>query len=71
VPHVPVRFEARVELLKDEAFEVCGALALGESLLRRFGLYGEAAHMAAAFDVVEGRLVAPPPYDGEESGVGS
>ncbi len=60
-PYVPARFAARVELLKDEAFAICGALALGESLLRRFGLHDHAAHLATVFDVVEGRLVAPPP----------
>jgi hypothetical protein len=67
-PCAPARFAARVELLNDEAFEVCGALALGESILRRFRLHGEAAHLAAVFDVVEGRLVAPPPYEGGSSG---
>jgi len=53
--------------VKEEVFEICGALALGESLLRRFGLRPEAAHLAAIFEVVEGRLVLPPPYEGEES----
>jgi hypothetical protein len=56
----PARFAARVDFLKDEVFDICGALALGESLLKRFGMGAEAAHLAAVFDVVEGRLVAPP-----------
>jgi hypothetical protein len=68
-PYEPARFAARVELLKDEAFEICGALALGESLLRRFGLHDHAAHLATVFDVVEGRLVTPP-YEDAESGEG-
>jgi hypothetical protein len=70
-PCVPARFAARVELLKAEAFEVCGALALGESILRRLRLHGEAAQLAAVFEVVEGRLVGPTPYEGGESGDGS
>jgi hypothetical protein len=45
--------------LKDEVFDICGALALGESLLKRLGMRAEAAHLAAVFEVVEGRLVAP------------
>jgi hypothetical protein len=45
--------------LKDEVFEICGALALGESLLKRLGMEGEAAHLAAVFDVVEARLIVP------------
>jgi len=40
-------------------FEICGALALAESLLGRLGLGGEAAYLATVFDVVEGRLVVP------------
>jgi hypothetical protein len=42
--------------VKEEVFEVCAALALAESLLRRLGCRGEAAHLGAVFDVVEGRL---------------
>jgi hypothetical protein len=55
----PARFAARVDFLKDEVFDICGALALGESLLKRLGMPAEAAHLAAVFEVVEGRLVAP------------
>ena len=62
-------FTARIDLLKDEVFEICGALALGESLLNRLGLHNEAAHLAAVFNLVEGRLGAQlAPYDGEASG---
>ena len=45
--------------MKDEVFDICGALALGESLLKYFGMQNEAAHLAAVFDIVEGRLVVP------------
>jgi hypothetical protein len=47
--------------LKEEVFEICGALALGESLLKHLGRPSEAAHLAAVFEVVEGRLVEPRP----------
>jgi hypothetical protein len=55
----PARFAARVDFLKNEVFEICGALALAESLLARLGLPGEAAYLATVFDVVEGRLIEP------------
>jgi hypothetical protein len=42
--------------LKDEVFDICGALALGESILTCLGMPDEAAHLGAVFDVVEGRL---------------
>jgi hypothetical protein len=43
--------------VKDEVFEICAALALGESLLERVGRRREAAGLAAVFAMVEGRLV--------------
>jgi hypothetical protein len=43
--------------MKEELFAICGALALGESLLRRLGHEGEARHLAQVFDAVESRLV--------------
>ena len=62
-------FSARVDFLKDEVFAICGALALGESLLLRLGLHNEAAHLGAVFTVVEGRLGEPLPlYDGVAPG---
>jgi hypothetical protein len=57
----PARFSARVCFLKNEVFEICGALALAESLLARVGLPAEAAYLATVFDVVEGRLADPGP----------
>jgi hypothetical protein len=47
--------------LKDEVFEICGALALAESLLSQLGRVGDAAYIASVFDVVEGRLVGVRP----------
>ena len=66
-PPTPARFASRVEFLKNEVYEICGALALGESLLKRSGLISEAVHLAAVFDVVEGRLALPAPYEGAGS----
>ena len=58
-PPAPACFAARVDFLKHEVFEICGALALAESVLTRLGLLGDAAYLASVFDVVEGRLVEP------------
>jgi hypothetical protein len=55
----PARFAARIAFLKEEVFDICAALALGESLLIRLGMLPEAAHLAEVFSVVEGRLAAP------------
>jgi hypothetical protein len=54
-------FAARIDFLKDEVFEICGALALAEALLNRLGRHDEAAHLATVFEIVEGRLVVPLP----------
>jgi hypothetical protein len=58
-PAVP--FTAPVDFLRDEVVEICGALALGGSLLRRLGLALEAARLEALFAVVQERLAEPPP----------
>jgi hypothetical protein len=51
-----------IDFLRDEVVEICGALALGGSLLRRLGLCAEAARLEALFGAVEGRLAeAQPP----------
>jgi hypothetical protein len=52
--------------LKEEVFEVCGALARAESLLRSLGRPGDAAYLGAAFDIVEGRLAEGLPTAPEE-----
>ena len=38
---------------RDEVAGICGALALGASLLRRLGLGAESTRLEALFDVVE------------------
>ena len=58
-PAVP--FTAPVDFLMDEVVEICGALALGGSLVRRLGLGLEAARLEALFAVVQERLAEPPP----------
>ncbi len=51
-------FRAVVAFDKEEVFEICAALALGEALLGRFGQRNEAAHLAAVFEMAEGRLAS-------------
>ena len=43
---------------RDEVADICGALALGASLLRRLGLGAESTRLEALFHVVEDRLRA-------------
>jgi hypothetical protein len=65
-------FRARIDFLKDDVFEICGALALAETLLHRLGRHEEAAHLGEVFDVVEGRLAtALPRYEGLAPGSSS
>ena len=45
-----------IDFVRDEVAEICGALALGGSLLRRLGLGAEAARLEALFGAVEERL---------------
>lgn len=45
-----------VDLPAEEIWEICGALALAESMLRRAGLAPEAAAMAATVERVEARF---------------
>ncbi len=45
-----------VDFLKEEVAEICGALALGASLLRRLGLGSEASRLEILFSMVESRL---------------
>ena len=47
--------------MRVEVAEICGALALGGSLLRRLGLGPEAARLEALFVAVEERLAEAPP----------
>jgi hypothetical protein len=45
-----------VAFFRDEIVEICGALALGGTLLRRLGLDNEAERLEALFGAVERRL---------------
>jgi hypothetical protein len=47
--------------MRVEVAEICGALALGGSLLRRLGLAPEAARLEVLFAAVEERLNEAPP----------
>ncbi len=49
-------FAPRIHFLKGEVFDICGALALAESLFNRLGLPNEAAYLATVFEAVEGHL---------------
>jgi hypothetical protein len=60
-------FAPQIEIPKEEVFEICGALALGEALLRQAGLVAEADRMAGLFDSVEGRLAGTQPSGGVSS----
>lgn len=56
-PH-PVRFSRTVRYPKEEAFEICAALALAEVVLRGLGRPVEAARLARVFDLAERRLAS-------------
>ena len=45
-----------IDFLRGEVVEVCAALALGGSLLRRLGLTAEASRLEGLFAAVEARL---------------
>jgi hypothetical protein len=42
--------------MRDEVADICGALALGGSLLRRIGLGAEAVRLESLYGAVAGRL---------------
>jgi len=42
--------------MRDEVADICGALALGGSLLRRLGLGAEAVRFESLYGAVAGRL---------------
>jgi len=61
--------------VREEVAEICGALALGGSLLRRLGLCAEAGRLEALFGAVEARLAesqppawSPPAWSSPASG---
>ena len=45
-----------IDFLRDEVADICGALALGGSLLRRLGLCPEAGRFEALYAAVAARL---------------
>jgi hypothetical protein len=58
-----------VDFLRDEVVEICAALALGATLLRRLGLGPEAGRLEALFGAVESRLApAQPGADSDSEG---
>ncbi len=48
--------ETPIDFLRDEVADICGALALGGSLLRRLGLGAEAARLESLYGAVAARL---------------
>jgi hypothetical protein len=45
-----------IDFMRDEVADICGALALGGSLLRRLGLGAEAVRFESLYGAVAGRL---------------
>jgi hypothetical protein len=45
-----------IDFLRDEVADICGALALGSSLLRRLGLGAEAVRFESLYGAVAARL---------------
>jgi hypothetical protein len=52
--------EGSIDFLKDEVADICGALALGGSLLRRLGLGAEAVRFESLYGAVAARLAEGP-----------
>ncbi len=52
----PLRVGPSVRYSKADAFEICGALALAESVLRSLGRETDAALVGAVFEVAEAGL---------------
>lgn len=53
----PAHLRKVVPLRKEEAFEICDALAAGESVLAGHGFTREAKRLALAFELAESALV--------------
>jgi len=53
----PLHFREVIELSKEEAFEVCGRLALAHQALARAGDASAAIELAWVFDLMERRVV--------------
>ncbi len=67
----PLQFHAHVVFAKEDVFEVCGALALAEAVLRRCGRPLEAARMGEVFSLAEAGLAGPAPLAQEPAVPGS
>lgn len=52
----PLSIGPSVRYSKADAFEICGALALAESVLRSLGREADAARMAVVFEAAEAGL---------------
>lgn len=52
----PLSIGPSVRYSKADAFEICGALALAESVLRSLGRDADAARMAVVFEAAEAGL---------------
>jgi hypothetical protein len=52
----PAAVEAPIDFLRVEVADICGALALSGSLLRRLGLGPEAARLESLYAAVAARL---------------
>ncbi|HUE06152.1 MAG TPA: hypothetical protein VMP41_01915 [Acidimicrobiales bacterium] len=57
-----------VDFLRDEVADICGALALGGSLLRRLGLGAEAVRFESLYGAVAARLAEGSQSSAEPSG---
>jgi hypothetical protein len=64
-------FASQIDLLKEEVFDICAALAQWESLLRGLGMTAVAARVSSLFDRVEGRLVQGQPSEAGVFSLGS
>jgi hypothetical protein len=62
----PHQRAAAIDFLREEVVEICGALALGGSMLRRLGLGAEASRLEALFGAVESRLAPAQPAEASE-----
>jgi hypothetical protein len=56
-----------IDFLRDEVADICGALALGGSLLRRLGLGAEALRFESLYGAVAARLAEEVQSSGEPS----
>jgi hypothetical protein len=58
---------ASIDFLRDEVADICAALALGGSLLRRLGLGAEAVRFESLYGAVAARLAEAPQVPAQPS----